>query len=166
MAPTAQFTIKQAATPDDYAVFVRLVQEFVDSYGDEDVGEFHELEAEQARPESAFDPRNSGAALLAIAPNGQAVGILGIKDVGQGRCELKRVWVQPKWRGHRVGRALCEAAIAAAKRLGYSTMLLDTLERLVPALKLYEALGFVRVPAERYTRPGTVDDIVFMELTL
>jgi GNAT superfamily N-acetyltransferase len=59
---------------------------------------------------------------------------------------MKRLYVRPHARGQSIGRALAERLIQEAVRLGYSTMLLDTLDRLKMAMQLYETLGFVRIP--------------------
>eukprot|EP00878_Enallax_costatus_P010573 GHUV01011044.1.p1 GENE.GHUV01011044.1~~GHUV01011044.1.p1 ORF type:complete len:296 (+),score=41.51 GHUV01011044.1:476-1363(+) len=61
-----------------------------------------------------------------------------------GTCELKRLWVEQPHQQHGLGRILTTAAVEAAKQMGYKTMVLDTLETLTSANRLYEKLGFVR----------------------
>ena len=78
-------------------------------------------------------------------------------------CEMKRLYVRPKFRGEAFGREMAEEIIAGAQRLGYKTMLLDTLARLVPAIMLYRSMGF----AERepyYDNP--IQGVVYMEKSL
>jgi ribosomal protein S18 acetylase RimI-like enzyme len=46
-----------------------------------------------------------------------------------------------------LARALVSAAIAAARRIGYSALVLDTLASMHPAIALYESFGFERTDA-------------------
>lgn len=59
-------------------------------------------------------------------------------------CEMKRLFVPPAGRKFGAGRALCEALLLSAARLGFDVMVLDTLDRLPEACSLYESLGFMR----------------------
>ena len=67
-------------------------------------------------------------------------------------CELKRLYVRPSARGEGIARAVAETLLAAARNLGYARVRLDTLERLVPANRLYASLGF-RPSAPYYDNP-------------
>jgi putative acetyltransferase len=78
-------------------------------------------------------------------------------------CELKRLWVRSGAQGAGAGRALIEAAVGAARELGYKSVVLDTLERLGAANKLYAALGFRR-RAAYYHNP--LPNVVYWELDL
>ena len=60
------------------------------------------------------------------------------------------MYLEPAARGSGLGRALAEAAIAAARRSGYRRLLLDTVSRLATAIAIYEALGFVEIDAYRH----------------
>ena len=62
-----------------------------------------------------------------------------------------------------MGRMLAEKIIAEAIKLGYSTMLLDTLTPLKEAMALYQSLGFKkREPYYHNPLPG----VVYWELDL
>ncbi|KAK5697103.1 hypothetical protein LTR17_024009 [Elasticomyces elasticus] len=105
-----------------------------------------------------------GALLLARNNSNQAVGCVGLRSLpDSGYCEMKRLYVSPQGRGAGLGRKLADAVVQEAKRLGYKTMRLDTLESMSSARALYESLGFREVDAY-YETPlaGTI----FLELTL
>jgi putative acetyltransferase len=61
-------------------------------------------------------------------------------------CEMKRLYVRPKFRGMGVGQALVEALMDAARMMGYSSMLLDTLTDMEAARHLYASFGFEEIP--------------------
>jgi len=64
-------------------------------------------------------------------------------------CELKRLWVRPRFRGLGVGAKLTEHAIAEARRRGYTAMYLDTVPSAMQAAnRMYQTFGFK--PIERY----------------
>ncbi|GBF90137.1 hypothetical protein Rsub_03270 [Raphidocelis subcapitata] len=78
-------------------------------------------------------------------------------------AEMKRLWVRGAARGTGLGRALVLAAVAAARGAGYKSIVLDTLERLEAANKIYEGVGFRRRGAY-YHNP--LPNVVYWELDL
>jgi putative acetyltransferase len=61
-------------------------------------------------------------------------------------CEMKRLYVRKAFRRFGMGRVLAEALMDEARRSGYSTMLLDTLDDMEAARSLYVTLGFEEIP--------------------
>ena len=78
-------------------------------------------------------PGPDGLALLRFRPSIWAEGL---------ECYLAELYVAPRHRGRGLGRALMEAAIEHARRLGAAYMDLNTGEDDVAARRLYESLGF------------------------
>ena len=103
-----------------------------------------------------------GQILLAM-DQGQAVGCVAVRPLKDGVCEMKRLFVQPSQRGKGTGRALAAAIIAEGRRLGYRTMMLDSVDWLREALTLYLSFGFQNCEAYRH---NPLIGAVFLKLDL
>ena len=55
---------------------------------------------------------------------------------------MKRLFVRSRYRSTGLGRMLAEHLIGAARDIGYTRMVLDTLPTMSSAQRLYESLGF------------------------
>jgi ribosomal protein S18 acetylase RimI-like enzyme len=78
-------------------------------------------------------------------------------------CEMKRLYVKPAYRKYGIGKQLVLQLMQLAIDRGYTTMRLDTLEKLQSAIRLYEQLGFERITAY-YNNP--LPGAVYMEKRL
>ena len=84
-----------------------------------------------------------GALLLARSPVGAAIGCVALRPLAdRGAAEMKRLYVAPEGRGLGLGRALVEAIVREAGRLGYGEIRLDTLPSMRQAQALYRKCGF------------------------
>ena len=93
----------------------------------------------------------------------ELAGCVGLRKMDDEKCELKRLYVRPVFRGKHVGSALVDQLKSDAKKIGYSHMLLDTLTFLAPAIKLYEKLGFYEIP--KYNN-SPLEISVYMQMDL
>jgi GNAT superfamily N-acetyltransferase len=89
--------------------------------------------------------------------NGVAVACGAVRRVDATTAELKRMYVAPPVRGLGFGRALVEALEAEARLLGVIRVVLETGTRLAPAIRLYEGMGYARIPlfGEYLSSPDT-----------
>jgi len=99
--------------------------------------------------------------LLLAQCEGEAVGCVALRQIGEDLCEMKRLFVRPGFRGRGIGKALANAIVEQARRIGYKRMRLDTV--LEPAKGLYRSLGFREIPPYQ---PVPIEGVVFMELEL
>jgi len=91
------------------------------------------------------------------------IGCSAIRKIDTTSCELKRMWVQLPYQKLGIGETLLKECIALAKKLNYKEILLDTLKRLQPAIKLYKKYNFIETEAY-YKNPN--NDVVYMKLVL
>ena len=103
-----------------------------------------------------------GCIILARQDN-QIIGCIALKPIGEGVCEMKRLYVRPAARGNALGKKLVEELIDFAKKAGYKTMKLDTISSLKDAIKLYRSKGFVETEAYVY---NPLSEVLYFELKL
>ncbi|NRB50318.1 MAG: GNAT family N-acetyltransferase [Saprospiraceae bacterium] len=148
-----------ATSAAHWATARELVQEYVDwlgidlSYQDY-AGEFRTMEQMYSPPQ--------GLLLLAEEAEGMA-GCIAFREKGKDRCEMKRLYVRPEFRGRQLGKKLAQVCIEEAGRAGYKQMVLDTLPTMKGAVRIYKNLGFELIPPY-YNNP--VPDVIYLGLDL
>lgn len=105
------------------------------------------------------------AGRLWLAFDDQALaGSIALRSLGDGICEMKRLYVRPAFRGRGLGRLLVQRLIEEARSLGYHKMRLDTLPgRMDRAITMYRSFGFVEI--DRYY-DNPYETALFMELVM
>ena len=103
-------------------------------------------------------------ALFIATYNATPVGCIALQPLLEAHtCEMKRLYVVPEYRNLKIGDALVKSLLQEAQLLGYTTMKLDTLERLQAAIQLYQKFGFETVTAY-YDNP--LPSVVYMQKDL
>lgn len=149
-----RFTITDATFPDDAETVRNLFRAYATWLG-VDLN-FQDFEAELAALPGRYAPPE-GALLLLRDETGRAVGCVALRPIGGGDCEMKRMYLADAARGAGQGRALALAIIARARAAGHRRIVLDSLDRLTPAIRLYESLGFREIaPYYQNPLPGVV----------
>ncbi len=90
------------------------------------------------------------ADLLLARVKGEGAGCVAITrrvlTDGTDAVEMKRLWVEPRFRGHGMGRGLVGSAIDWARAHGCGAVVLDTVNEAMPeAAELYRSLGFEEI---------------------
>ncbi len=102
------------------------------------------------------DYQAPGGSLLLVRVDGAVAGCCAVRPLGSAHyanaCEMKRLYVRNAFRGKGLGRLLAEQVMQEARLMGYSSILLDTLDEMEAARALYEDLGFAEI-APYYHNP-------------
>lgn len=117
-------------------------------------GELTHLEQKYGRPEGR---------LYLADWDGKLAGCIGLRNLDGTRCEMKRLYVRPAFRGHHIAQTLVEQVLQDARETGYQSMLLDTLPFLDGALHLYRKLGFYEIPCYN---DSPMENSIYMQIDL
>ena len=166
-------TIRAATTEADYVSFGRLVTAYEtwlhERYAGTDgfIGDVlahQDLAAELASLAERYGPP---AGVVLLAEDGDAlVGGVAYRDLGDGTCEMKRMYVVDGHHGRGIGRQLCTELVSLAARAGYRAMRLDTGTLNTEAIELYQRLGFRACDPYRQYPPTIAVQLLFMERPL
>jgi putative acetyltransferase len=152
--------LRQAQSPAQIAQARELFLEYAESLGFSLC--FQSFDQELAGLPGDYGPP-TGCLLLAEYRD-QLAGCVAMHKLESGLCEMKRLYLRPRFRGKGLGRLLAEAVIAHARALGYPKKRLDTVEPVMPnAVAMYRRLGFVEI--EPY-RANPIAGALYMELVL
>src|SRR5437899_1015661 len=152
----------QATSPSHIAQARELFQEYAASLGFDLC--FQSFDKELAELPGDYAPP-SGRLLLAF-DNDALAGCIALHALESSTsiCEMKRLYVRPSFRGHRIGQQLITAIIAAAREIGYTHMRLDTVSGTMDkAITLYRSYGFKEIPSYR---ANPIEGVLYMELKL
>jgi len=123
---------------------------------------FQNYEKELAELPGDYAPP-TGRLLIAYEDQ-EVAGCIALRNLGDGVCEMKRLYVRPAFRGERLGWKLVELVLEEARTIGYERIRLDTLPgKMDRAIAMYRTLGFKDIDPY-YHNPVT--GAAFMELVL
>ena len=155
----ADVVLSAVSSGEDLAHVRALFEEYAASIGFS--LSFQGFERELAELPGRYAPP-SGQILLARVDRAVA-GCVALRDLGEGVCEMKRLFVRPAFNGKGCGRRLASAIVEEARRAGYRTMRLDTAPSMQAAAGLYESLGFHDIPPYN---DNPMPGVRFLELAL
>ena len=156
----------QPAAPGDFA---RIAELTVGAYSAEG------LAPPEYVVELADVAGRAGLARLLVARNGAGVVVGSVALVLDGpfgevtrsptEAAFRMLVVDPAWRGRGVGEILVRACLDQAREAGRARMVLSTSTEMRSAHRLYERLGFTRLP-ERDWSPSPGVELLVYELAL
>jgi GNAT superfamily N-acetyltransferase len=151
----------------EYATWFR--NEVIERYGRDPLAGIPPIREwlENVLPPFLTELKSPEGVMYILEVDGKMVGIGALRRLEEGVAEVKSMYIQPDYRGYGYGKQMLNKLIESAKVFGYATILLDTVEFMAAARRIYESAGFnVRGPY-----PGTTvqvdDDVhIFMEKKL
>ncbi len=88
----------------------------------------------------------------------KCVGCAGMKKYSERDVEIKRVWVEPKFRGRGIASKMMTEIEKKAVQNGFEKTILQTREIMYDAVGLYRKLGYVKI--ENYPPYDKLDGAV------
>ena len=107
-----------------------------------------------------------GGCLLLAVVGSKPAGCIALREFSESACEMRMLFVPGEFQGLGVGRALVLGLLDAARRMGYSSMCLETTPHMVSAHRLYVSLGFQEVQPYHDRQDSLKDIKIFMERPL
>lgn len=95
--------------------------------------------------------------------DGNPAGCIALRKIDNLNCEMKRLYVKPRYRGNGIGALLVKHIITEAEEIGYKHILLDTLPFLKRAIAMYKAYGFYEI--ESYNN-SPMDTLIYLKYDL
>jgi GNAT superfamily N-acetyltransferase len=174
MAKENPYTIRPARWPEDTKDSRRLLADYQQYLAANPTGAagicITNYEAELRGLPGKY--ATAGADLLLARVNGEGAGESAgcvaitqrVLADGLQAAEMKRLWVEPRFRGLGIGRGLVTAAIEWTRRRGCGAVVLDTVSEAMPeASVLYRSLGFTEI--SRFNE-NPVPGVTFYQLLL
>ncbi len=151
---TMGLVIRQATLDDLPAI------EALDRYS---TSPFRNIHQDLQKYFGSLDPSMHERNLIFLAevdgvPVGKAELVLAPAAVPSQVGYIKRVVVHPDYRGQRIAHRLMQAVIAFSREEGLSFLDLHVFEQNLPAIRLYESLGFQEAHREVYYRLPLKDE--------
>jgi len=104
-----------------------------------------------------------GAFDVLIDAGGRIIGTVGLKALPESRCELRKMYLLPEYRGQGLGGRLLRHAVAHAREFGFTRIELETATALEAAQRMYESFGFRPCDPHRVT--CRCDRAYYLDLT-
>jgi putative acetyltransferase len=136
-----------------------LFEEYAEELGHD--LEFQHFSSELETMPGPYAPPGGRLVLATYAED--LAGCVALRGQTATICEMKRLYVRPKFRARGIGRRLAVEIIAIAQQIGYERMRLDTLKSMAIPRALYRSLGFKEI-APYYDNP--IPGALFFELNL
>jgi putative acetyltransferase len=134
--------VREAQFPSDQAALVALIREYA-TWLNIDMS-FQNFDEEMAQIDVAYSlPKGL---LWALQDGDKLVGCVGFKRLDDTTAEVKRLYVQPAYRGQQWGYRLMEAVLGTTRQLGYQRLVLDTVPQTIDAQRMYVRMGFKPIP--------------------
>lgn len=131
----------RSATPADQHAIIALVRRVLPEFelpydpsgADSDV---QDIETSYMKAGGSFEVITNEA--------GEVIGTAGLLRLNDRSGRLRKMYLDPAYRGRGLGAMLLRRAIDFAERSGLERIELDTVQNMTAAILLYEAHGFVR----------------------
>lgn len=171
--PMIEIIPTQSGTPLNQ--FIALAQEYVTWMIAEIRQQYPELDINEFASEHDYDNMHKkfpgehtppDGCLFVAYSDSKPCGCIALARLTSTICEMRTLFVQPKFRSLGIGKHLAQTSIHESQKLGCSHMRLDTLKFMTKAQTLYRSFGFYDIEPYRDMSPALKQYICFLECKL
>lgn len=130
-----EIKITDPLSSDAEAIIAELTNELAERYNEPGGGAF--------KPQDVLVAKSI---FLTGTENGKTIACGALRPVDDDTCEVKRMYVNPAYRGCGYSRVMLNALEEKAKMFGYKKVILETGKRQPEALGLYKNSGYTVIP--------------------
>lgn len=137
--PSTMTAVVRFARAEDVPGIVALLRDVLDEF-ELAFGAGSETD-EQVQNLPASYAEHGGAFWVAESDTFELLGTCGIFPLGDETFELRKMYLNPRVRGRRIGKALFDVAVAWLRERNAKRIVLDTTEQMTAAIAFYEQNG-------------------------
>ena len=143
----APVTLRRLTAGDDLGPVADLMAGYIAEIG-RNMLTLHEIDLRDIAPDPDLLVEIAGLlesphAIYVAEIDGRPAGTGGLKQIGPDVGEIKRMYVDPAFRGRGTARAIVERVVADARAAGYRELRLESAVWMAEAHALYRSVGFV-----------------------
>jgi GNAT superfamily N-acetyltransferase len=105
------------------------------------------IDGEMSRLHEIFSETRRNA-FLVVETDEQIIGMFGLESCGHDTTELRRMYLERRYRGRGIAQRMLRCAEARARELGFSKLILSTAEVQKAAIAFYRKSGYRLVRIE------------------
>lgn len=106
---------------------------------------FQHFDEELAALETMYTTPHGG--IILARNEAEVIGCVGVRRWDDVTGEIKRMFTRAGYRHQGLGSNLLKEALLLSKECNYKKVKLDTLDTMLPAIRLYKKAGFYETPA-------------------
>lgn len=148
------YIIRPPQTREEWKQIPGLLLDYRNEFDDKTC--FTSFEEEIADIEKVYNVPGSQLFIAIDDSDKKIVGCVAMRTLSADVAEMKRLYVIPSYRGFLIGEKLALEIISYAEEKKYTRMILDTMNVMHAAQKLYLHLGFTRIEPYRDQDPMKV----------
>ncbi len=105
---------------------------------------------------------NGGVFYVLESDEGKIIGSIGLYNINNQECELRKMYLSSSFRGKGIGRELLEFLLKKATEMSFKKIILETNSKLEMAINLYKKFGFKKFDLNKYS--SGCDQAFFLNL--
>lgn len=130
----------------DNAAMAKIIRDSLEEFGAARPGTVYFDETTDRLSDVFLAPRSAYFVMDVEGELAGGAGIFPTEGLPVDTCELVKIYLAKKFRGHGYGQTLLDKCMQQAKKEGFTKMYIESMPELANALGMYEKNGFQYIP--------------------